>query len=306
MNDQQKGAFFLYKYRKLFVLAFLVGGLLGVGMTFFIPPKFMSTAIVYPYNSHTREEMVSNPQFGFEQESEQLLQLLQSREMRDRTVRKFKLYNYYQLDTSKAGWDSELSLKYIKDVVFERTKYLSVVINVTMKDPVLAAKVANFQVEEVNRYRTSIFADNRQAEFDHVKKELDESEKLMLEMRDSIYANRSGDGLLFNFIENLNNENYDPSEFVNTPELERLVIDYRFAYDHYIGVRGKYEDMKRAIEEPIPSVYSIDEAVPSYKKVSPSFSVNGLLGAMVFFVLVFTIRYALDKWEYLRSSVEAK
>lgn len=301
MNDQQKGVLFLFKYRKLLAMAFVIGGLLGVGITFLIPPKFLSTAIVYPYNAHTRDEMISNPQFGFEFESEQLLQLLHSREMRQRTVHKFKLYDYYELDTTESDWESELSLKYIKDVTFSRSKYLSVVINVTFSDPKLAADVANFQVEEVNRYRTSIFESNRQAEFQSVKGEKEVSEKMVMDLRDSIYAIRSGDALLFNFIENLNNENYDPSVFVNDPKLEQLVIDYRFAYDRYMENRTKFEEMKRAISEPIPSVYQIDTAVPSYKKVSPSFTLNALIGAFVLLLLVFTIRYVLDKWAQLRS-----
>lgn len=306
MNDQQKGVFFLYSYRKLFAMALLIGGIIGVAVTFLIPPKYMSTAIVYPYNSHTRSEIISNPQFGYEVESEQLLQLLHSKAMRDRTVKKFKLYEYYQLDTAQVGWDAELTLRYVNDVNFSRSQYLSVVINVTLTDPVLAAKIANFQVEEVNRYRASIFETNRQAEFEHVKTEKEESEAQVMRLRDSIYAIKSDDGLLFNFLENLNNENYDPSEFVNDSELEQLVIDYRFAYDHYLGVRTSYETMKRQLEEPIPSVYQIDEAAPSYKKVSPSFIINGLLGALIFFVLVFAIRYALDKWSEVKTSFAAK
>lgn len=303
MSENQKGIYFLYKYRKLFIIALIIGGLSGLGITFLIPKKFMSTAIVYPYNSNTRDELIANPQFGYEVETEQLLQLLSSKSMRDRTIEKFELYNYYDIDTNKASWNSELTLKYIEDVQFLRSKYLSVVINVTMTDPVLAADIANFQVEEINRYRSSIFEENRTADFRFVESQFNESFKEVNTLKDSIYSVKNDDNsLIFNFLENLNNENYDPSEFVNDRKLEALIIDYRFAYDRYINLRTKYEQLKRALEEPIPSVYSIDKAMPSYKKVSPSFFINGLLGAIVFFVLVFTIRLIFDKLKAVQKN----
>ena len=46
--------------------------------------------------------------------------------MRDRTIEKFKLYDYYEEDTTEKAWRSELSIKYIKDVTFFRSKYLSI------------------------------------------------------------------------------------------------------------------------------------------------------------------------------------
>ncbi len=283
MNDQSTGVYFLYRYRKLFFLALLLGGITGAGLTFFISPKYLSTAVVYPYNSHTRDQLVSNPQFGYEIETEQLLQLLSSKSMRDRTIEHFKLYEYYKLDTSLASWNADLTLRYINDITFMRSKYLSVVINVTLKDPELAAAIANYQVDEINRYRASIFEQNRQADFKHVKSQFQESEKEVDRLRDSIY-NLKGNktSLLFNFIENLNNENYDPSVFVDNPQLEHLVVDYRFAYNRFLELRSTYEILKRQLNEPIPSVYSVDVATPSYKKVSPSFIINTLLGAVVF------------------------
>src|SRR3989338_6639569 len=163
-ETKNSGLSFLYKNRKMFAMALLLGGVVGGGISFFIPKKYLSTAIIYPYNSHTRENLVVNPQFGFEVETEQLMQLLESKSMFYRTVEKFKLYDYYGVDTTQNTWHSELSMKYISDVNFYRSKYLSVVINVTMEDPNLAADVANFQVEEVDRYRDAIFRDNRERE----------------------------------------------------------------------------------------------------------------------------------------------
>ncbi len=306
MNDNKRGVHFLFKYRKLWLISIIIGGAFGAGISFFLSPRYMSTAIVYPYNSQTRENLVSNPQFGFEFESEQLMQLLSSKSMRDRTIEEFKLYDYYNLDTNDNSWNSNLTERYVKDVVVMRSKYLSVVINVTMKDPKLAADIANFQIDEVDKFRASIFEENRSADLEKAKEKMVNLQKEAKTLADSIYAIKgSKDDLLFNFLENLNNEDYDPSVFVDSPELERLIIDYRFANDQYVNARNDYDLKKQAMQAPIPSVYKVDRAQPSYKPKSPSFPINIALGALAFFALVFVVRYSIEKWQQLKQEVKA-
>ncbi|OFZ30931.1 MAG: hypothetical protein A3D92_11325 [Bacteroidetes bacterium RIFCSPHIGHO2_02_FULL_44_7] len=300
-ETKNSGLSFLYKNRKMFAMALLLGGVVGGGISFFIPKKYLSTAIIYPYNSHTRENLVVNPQFGFEVETEQLMQLLESKSMFYRTVEKFKLYDYYGVDTTQNTWHSELSMKYISDVNFYRSKYLSVVINVTMEDPNLAADVANFQVEEVDRYRDAIFRDNRERELAIAELEYTNSGKQLAALKDSIYDLVENKALLYNFVENLDNENFDPSAFVTSPKLEVLVEEYVFELGRNREFRTTFNEMKEALLSPLPSVYSIDTAVPSYKKVSPSFILNILIGALLVFLLTLTFKMVGDKWHSLRT-----
>ena len=305
MNDNNTGVIFIVRNRKLWLVSLLIGAIVGGGITFILPKKYRSTAIIYPYSSHTREDLISNPQFGYESESEQLLQLLHSQSMRDRTVQKFQLYDYYELDTNSQSWKSDLTLKYVQDVNFSRSQYLSIVISVVMKDPLLAADIANFQVAEINQYRASIFDQNREADFKAAQQELEHSVQSMEALKDSIYTLKGGENtLLFNFIENLDNEDFDPSTFITSPELERLIVDYRFAYDRYIQAHSDFQEKEKAINGPIPSVYSVDKAAPNYKKVAPSLMVNSLLGALVLFVLVFTIRFVVEKWQIAKELVK--
>lgn len=280
----------------------MVGAILGGGLTFFIPKKYMSTAIVYPYNSHTVSDIVSNPQFGYEVETEQLLQLLESKSMRNRTIEQFKLYDYYEQDTADLAWKSKVTLSYINDVQFFRSKYLSVVINVSTKDPELSAAIANFQVEEVNKYREHIFEENRYSKFKKIKEKYETSEIRLNRIKDSIYKIKAGSGqLLYNFIENLNNENYDASEFVNQPELEILVDQYLYEKRRYEGLRVEHDKLKQALDEELPSIYSIDKAEPTYKKTSPSFVINTLVGAMAILLLAASLKLIIDKWRELKN-----
>lgn len=305
MKNNSTGLVYFFKNKSLFLKALIIGAVLGGTVAMFTPARYRSIAIVYPYNTHTRDEIISNPQFGYETETEQLMQMLESRSMRDRTIDKFKLYDYYKLDTTQSGWRSNLNMKYVKDITFLRSKYLSVVISATTTDPEFSAKLANFQIQEVNRYREDVFADNRRREFRNLENKYLRSEKTIGAIKDSIYSLKSGnDQLLYNFMHNLNNENYDSKEFVDDPKLEALVNRYFYELGKYNHLRKSYDHMKEKLDQPLPSVYSIDEAVPTYKKVSPSTALYVLIGGILLMVLVLAFRLILDKYLELKQEVK--
>lgn len=301
MLKEAQPAHFLFENCRFFIGALLVGALIGGGVTFLMPKKYRSIAVVYPYNTHTKNDIISNPQFGYEVETEQLLQLLESASMRDRTIEKFRLYEYYQLDTNRRDWRTRLMMEYLNDVSFSRSRYLSVVISVTTKDPELSARIANFQVSEVDKYRASIFEENRKRELLNKEREYQQSEEAMGRLRDSIYGIKTNkQELLYTFIENLNNENYRADEFVDDPALEKLVDQYIFLFRRNAELRRSYFEASERMQEPLPSVYVIDKASPSYKKVSPSLILNTLVGAALAFGLMVVGKLSFEKWKQLR------
>lgn len=304
MENNKSALHFLFRNRKLLFLSLVTGGLLGVGVTFFIPKTYVSTAIVYPYSSHTKEDIIGNPQFGYELETEQLMQLLESKSMRDRTVKHFKLYKYYELDTNDASWESQLTLRYVNDVTFFRSKYLSVVINAQMKDPKLSAAIANFQIDEVNKYREQIFEENRLKELNSAKHQLDVVTLRLNKLSDSIYAIKTDKSeLLYNFMENLDNENYDAGIFVDDPRLESIIQRYVINYRTHNHLMEVYKTKQLQYETPLPSVYAVDRAQPTYKKASPSFLINGLVSALVLMIVSLTLSALRRKWLEFKSEI---
>jgi Chain length determinant protein len=305
MENNKSALHFLFRHRKLLFLSLFTGGLLGVGITFFIPKTYVSTAIVYPYSSHTKDDIIGNPQFGYELETEQLMQLLESKSMRDRTVKHFKLYKYYELDTNDAGWESQLTLRYVNDVTFFRSKYLSVVVNAQMKDPKLSAAIANFQIDEVNKYREQIFEENRLKELNSAKHQLDVITLRLNILSDSIYAIKTDKSeLLYNFMENLDNENYDAGVFVDDPRLESIIQRYVIAYRTHNHLMEVYKTKQLQYETPLPSVYAVDRAQPTYKKASPSFLINGLVSALVLMIVSLTLSALRRKWLEFKSEIK--
>ena len=278
MENNKAALHFLFRNRKLLFISLVTGGLLGVGITFFIPKTYLSTAIVYPYSSYAKDNIIGNPQFGLELETEQLMQLMESKSMRDRTIKHFKLYKYYGIDTNDLSWEST--------------------------SPKLSAAIANFQVVEVNKYSAAIFEENRVKDLNSSKHQLDVITARLNLLRDSIYAIKTDKSeLLYTFMENLDNENYDAGIFVDDPRLESIIQRFVLAYRTHHHLAEEYKTKQLQYETPLPSVYTIDRARPAYKKASPSFVLNGIVSSLALMVVSLTIAGIRRKWLEFKSEM---
>jgi capsular polysaccharide biosynthesis protein len=84
--------------------------------------------------------------------------------------------------------------------------------------------------------------------------------------------------------------------YVNSIRLERLSSDYTHEQVLLNELRYKYETALLNYQNPIPSVYVINRAAPSYEKASPSFIKNGLIiimAAMAFVIGLLLLREKL-------------
>jgi uncharacterized protein involved in exopolysaccharide biosynthesis len=81
--------------------------------------------------------------------------------------------------------------------------------------------------------------------------------------------------------------------YVNSIRLERLSSDYTHEQVLLNELRYKYETALLNYQNPIPSVYVINRAAPSYEKASPSFIKNGMIiimAAMAFVIGLLLLR----------------
>lgn len=119
----------------------------------FVKPKYKATHVFYP----TTNNSISNAlltelnqrqkdplEFGEEEEAEKALQVLQSSELMSRLVRNFNLMKHYGIDPKKEKYpETALQYKIEENISFNRTRYLSINIEVLDEDPQMAADIAN-------------------------------------------------------------------------------------------------------------------------------------------------------------------
>jgi len=132
---------FKWKYH-LGLIIFLAAILAAVfSGPFFIKPLYKSFAIVYPSNIAP---------YSDESETEQMLQILQSSDIRDSIIRKFDLAHHYEIDSSYKYFVSTMIWEFSQNVKVEKTPYEGINIEVKDRDPKVACDMVNAMLDFYN------------------------------------------------------------------------------------------------------------------------------------------------------------
>ncbi|MDZ4838449.1 MAG: Wzz/FepE/Etk N-terminal domain-containing protein [Bacteroidota bacterium] len=145
---------FVNKYRWIILAAIGLAIIASIifSSSFFIIPLYKSSVILYPSTTNSISHAILSTgsfekqdvlAFGEEEEAEQLLQLLQSDEITEKVIKKYRLKDHYGFDADTRYLETKLGQKFRKRVNYKRTEYMSIEISVLDQDPVIAANMAN-------------------------------------------------------------------------------------------------------------------------------------------------------------------
>ncbi len=109
----------------------------------FIKPKYKSIAVVFPTNLE---------KFSEESNTEQLLQFMNSEEVKIAMTNRFNLYKVFDIDSNEARSHAKFDNYYHEYISVSATLYESVVINAIDESPILSQKMANALIEETNNF----------------------------------------------------------------------------------------------------------------------------------------------------------
>ncbi len=142
---------YVIKRLKPLAIVILIAAIVSVVVSLVIEERYKSTVILFPASSSSvsqnllRDNLSSKDilKFGEEEEVEQLLQILQSDEIRNRVIEKYNLMEHYEIDTSSAYPLTELNREFNRNISFTQTEFLSIKIVVLDANPQIAADMAN-------------------------------------------------------------------------------------------------------------------------------------------------------------------
>lgn len=136
-------------------------------LPFFMPEKFVSTAIIYPSNLVV---------YSTESPTEQMLQQLASETIRARIIKTFDLYNHYEIDTNKGFPITRMFNMYDGNIKFNKTQFESVEIEVWDTDPLIASAICDSLISFVDKNIISMQR-SKTAEVVLINKQLYEEKK---------------------------------------------------------------------------------------------------------------------------------
>ena len=161
MEEQQHNSYsskylckLLVEYRKPILIILAVAALCAIifSAPFFITPLYKSTTVIYPTSSNSISKVLISTTYqsekdimniGEDEQTEQMLQVLNSNRVRDKVISRFNLMEHYDINGSTRYPITKLNKLYDARIKFRRTEYNAVKITVLDSDAELSARIAN-------------------------------------------------------------------------------------------------------------------------------------------------------------------
>jgi len=191
---------YVWKRRKLFLIVCCIAGVLTIVFThrIFIRPQFTATTVIYAPRTNSVSKAISNEYNGnerldikayaIEEATEQMMEILNSRELKDLLIEKYDLVNYYKIKTNSKGWKAKLYEIMKKVITIKRTQYGAIAISVADWCPEQAAKMANDIAEELDIIKNNIERERALAACKAMEIQIKEAELQRQAVNDSLDA----------------------------------------------------------------------------------------------------------------------
>lgn len=219
---------------------------------FVIAPKYKSFAVLYPANIIP---------MGTETPTEQMLQVLESDNIRDSVVSLYHLYEAYEIDPAAKSARSAIIREYQGNVTHRKTEYESVIIEVMDEDPVQARDIVLSVIFFFNKKERELQKEKAMELVKILDQQVNSKKSEMDSMEAILYGIRKDYGILdYQLQTEYATERY--LEVISTPgkqagakEIEPLLNnlkekggEFMSLNEHLWRIRGGYNNLKEQLE----------------------------------------------------------
>ena len=316
---------YIWRWRKLFLIVCFIAGVLSIIFTTkkFIPPQFKATTIIYAprtnsvskslsgdYNANERLDIKA---YAVEEETEQMMQILNSREIKDVLIERYDLVNYYGIGTYRKAWKAKLYTTLEGFMEIKRTQYGAISISVTDWNPEQAAQMANDIANELDTIKNRIERERALAAYKAMEIHIQEAEKQRQQLNDSLdtFA-KKGLSVLDYQVDRMMQQYAIAIAQGNTAGVQRLrkEIDIIEKWGHVANsLRGEQRylseqiafaktrllDAKMDYYASVPVKFVVQKAVAPDKKTYPKKIMIGLMSVLGTFIITLMILLFVDK-----------
>ena len=189
---------YIWQWRKLFLIVCGAAGLLTIFFTskIFISPQFTATTVIYAPRTNSLSKIFTNENninerldikaYAVEEETEQMMQILNSREIKDVLIERYDLINYYGIKTNKKAWKAKLYETVDGFIKIKRTQYGAITISASDWNPEQAAKIANDIASELDTIKNRIERERARAACKALEIQIKEAEGQRKIIEDSL------------------------------------------------------------------------------------------------------------------------
>jgi uncharacterized protein involved in exopolysaccharide biosynthesis len=310
---------FMIKWKKHLTIITVSAAVLAIifSGTWFIKPKYLSTAIFYPSTNNSissalltdsRIKSKDHLEFGQLDAAQQYVQLLESDYLKQKVINAFNLEEHYRINPNDKERNYKLGRMYSKNISVKKTPYASIEINVLDEDPVKAADIANGIVSILDSVKNEVHKQvARQAlriiekEYQRKQEEINEIKRRIREIglkgvydvaeQSKALTELAGKNGSLEYIKKQQNA---LAEF--GAEANSLNNTLTLQVEQLNELKKKYDQAKIDVEENLSSVFIIQTATPAERKTYPVRSVIVIVSALGAFILGCVVLLLVEKF----------
>ncbi|MEX0981882.1 MAG: hypothetical protein WD577_05125 [Bacteroidales bacterium] len=294
---------YMWNKRRILIIVSFLAAVTSIIVSLQITEKYESTVVMFPTtgasvskallsSNYTGRQSVYG--FGEEEQAEQLLQVLNSEQIRTRIIEKYNLMEHYEIDPTSKYPYTELINTYKNNINYRRTELMSVEISVMDTDPQQAADIANDISNLIDTVFNNMKYERAQAAFEMVTTEFLEAAENVRLLQDSL-----------EFIGKQISSSLRRLEGSSTAQLTTALAQYGGTFisltknvEHhtrrYTDLRQRYQEARMEANQRLPYKFIIDKAYPSEKKAYPKRSVIVMVSTASAFLFTLILLIIID------------
>jgi len=317
---------FIFTWRKHLIIISLAAALLAVffSSSLFITPLYKSTVVLFPVssNSVSKALLIDQPttksdilEFGEDEQTEQMLQILSSSVIRDKVVAKFDLMKHYGISPNSKFKYTSLYNEYESNITFRRTEFMAVKISVLDRDPQMAADIANTIADLLDSTKNAMQRERAVKGFQIVEQEYNRLRDEIATMEDSLKKIREIGVFDYESQSEMINQQlaieiaHGNKRGIDALEQRlKVLAEYGGAYvslrdqlEHekkqLSYLKARYEEAKVDAQENLPQKFVVESAYKAEKKSYPIRWIIVLVTTLTTFFISVLLLILIEKFE---------
>ena len=300
---------FVFSKWKIFLIVLVASAVLSFICASLIRPHYRATAIILLADETNNERLDINA-YAIEEETEQMMEILGSRDIKDALVKKYNLMEHYDLDTTKKYWQTRLYKNLNQSLVIKRTKYGAISITFEDYDPVLACSVTNDVLDLLDSVKRRMEGERAAAAYAVLEKQLADvnaeiqriDDTIQMIMQHGVYEfEGQSERVMQQYAIAVAQGNTAGVQRLSA-ELEKLATwgpraqalhDVQFNFRKYQSlVKQKMMDAKVDMGNEIPTKFVVERAIVPDKKAYPKKSVImtlSIIGSLIITLFILLV-----------------
>ncbi|MDX9892110.1 MAG: Wzz/FepE/Etk N-terminal domain-containing protein [Bacteroidales bacterium] len=309
---------FIWKWRKLLIIISIAAAIISFGASLLIRPQFKSTSIIYAPRTNSLSKILLNEQnynerldikaYAVEEETEHLIQILNSREIKDILIEKFNLVEHYGLKKDMKYWQTRLYKAMENMITIKRTQYGAISVTVSDWDSQLAARMANEIVNQLDTFKNKVERERASAAYFLLEKQLEEINQEMKRIDDSLSVLAENGVLILDRQAERITQQYaiaiaqgnigaqqrlakELEKFAKWGPTVQTLQNEQLNFTEYQALcKSRMLDAKMDMESNMPVKFVVEKAIPADKKSYPKKLIIMILSTLAtFIVTLFTL-----------------